>query len=49
MLKKEPVYQAIWTNNTDYDEVIISPVMLEDHLPNNVLKALKKVSNLLSI
>lgn len=43
MLSKEPVYQAIWTNTTDYDEVIISPVMLQDHMPDKVLEALKKV------
>lgn len=45
MLKKEPVYQAIWAQNTDFDEVIISPVMLQDHMPDTVLEALKKVSN----
>lgn len=45
MLNKEPVYQAIWAQNTDFDEVIISPVMLQDHMPDTVLEALKKVSN----
>lgn len=44
MLNKEPVYQAIWAQNTDFDEVIISPAMLEDHMPDTVLEALKKVS-----
>lgn len=44
MLNKEPVYQAIWAQNTDFDEVIISPVMLQDHMPDTVLEALKKVS-----
>ncbi|XP_058444462.1 diacylglycerol lipase-alpha isoform X1 [Malaya genurostris] len=44
MLKKhEPVYQAIWANNTDFDEVLISPVMLQDHMPDKVLAALNKV------
>ncbi|XP_063219967.1 diacylglycerol lipase-alpha isoform X2 [Bacillus rossius redtenbacheri] len=43
MKKKEPVYQAVWANNTDFDEVLISPVMIQDHMPDNVLHALKKV------
>lgn len=41
--KREPVYQAVWANNTDFDEVLISPVMIQDHMPDNVLKALYKV------
>ncbi|XP_055389650.1 diacylglycerol lipase-alpha isoform X2 [Condylostylus longicornis] len=41
--KPEPVYQAIWADTTDFDEVIISPVMLQDHMPDKVLSALKKV------
>lgn len=40
----EPVYQAIWANTTDFDEVLISPVMLQDHMPDTVLSALEKVS-----
>jgi sn1-specific diacylglycerol lipase len=42
--KNEPVYQAIWANTTDFDEVLISPVMLQDHMPDTVLSALEKVS-----
>jgi sn1-specific diacylglycerol lipase len=41
--KHEPVYQAVWANNTDFDEVLISPVMIQDHMPDNVLNALNKV------
>ncbi|XP_034235301.1 sn1-specific diacylglycerol lipase alpha isoform X2 [Thrips palmi] len=41
--KREPVYQALWANNTDFDEVLISPVMIQDHMPDTVLNALKKV------
>nr|CAD7197329.1 unnamed protein product [Timema douglasi] len=40
--KHEPVYQAVWANNTDFDEVLISPVMIQDHMPDNVLQALNK-------
>ncbi|XP_036318147.1 uncharacterized protein LOC118733064 isoform X2 [Rhagoletis pomonella] len=39
----EPVYQAIWADTCDFDEVLISPVMLQDHMPDKVLAALKKV------
>ncbi|KAH1011144.1 hypothetical protein HUJ04_000571 [Dendroctonus ponderosae] len=41
--KKEPVYQALWAANTDFDEVLISPVMIQDHMPDTVLEALNKV------
>ncbi|XP_044260165.1 diacylglycerol lipase-alpha isoform X2 [Tribolium madens] len=40
---REPVYQALWANNTDFDEVLISPVMIQDHMPDKVLDALNKV------
>lgn len=40
---KEPVYQALWASNTDFDEVLISPVMIQDHMPDKVLEALNKV------
>lgn len=42
----EPVYQAIWVDNIDFDEVLISPAMIQDHMPDTVLAALNKVSNL---
>jgi endonuclease III-like uncharacterized protein len=41
--KREPVYQALWAQNTDFDEVLISPVMIQDHMPDKVLDALNKV------
>lgn len=40
---KEPVYQALWAQNVDFDEVLISPVMIQDHMPDKVLDALNKV------
>lgn len=43
MNKHEPVYQALWAKNTDFDEVLISPVMIQDHMPDKVLDALYKV------
>lgn len=44
MRKHTPVYQALWANNTDFDEVLISPVMIQDHMPDQVLAALEKAS-----
>ncbi|XP_018908023.2 diacylglycerol lipase-alpha isoform X1 [Bemisia tabaci] len=41
--KHEPVYQALWANNTDFDEVLISPVMIQDHMPDKVLDSLNRV------
>ncbi|KZC12254.1 Sn1-specific diacylglycerol lipase alpha [Dufourea novaeangliae] len=43
--KREPVYQALWAGPCDFDEVLISPVMIQDHMPDNMLKALNKVSH----
>jgi 23S rRNA A1618 N6-methylase RlmF len=41
--EQKHIYQAIWANNKDFDEVLISPRMIADHMPDNVLAALKKV------
>ena len=43
--RHEPVYQALWAGPCDFDEVLISPVMIQDHMPDNMLKALNKVSH----
>lgn len=42
--KREPVFQALWADPRDFDEVLISPVMIQDHMPDKMLNALKKVS-----
>lgn len=42
--KREPVYQALWAGPCDFDEVLISPVMIQDHMPDHMLRALNKVS-----
>ncbi|XP_021355357.1 sn1-specific diacylglycerol lipase alpha-like isoform X2 [Mizuhopecten yessoensis] len=39
----EPVFQAVWAHNTSFDEVIVSPTMINDHMPDNVMDALEKV------
>ncbi|XP_012265219.2 diacylglycerol lipase-alpha isoform X1 [Athalia rosae] len=41
--KREPVYQALWASPSDFDEVLISPVMIQDHMPDTMLNALNKV------
>lgn len=38
------MYQAIYVDNLDFDEVLISPAMIQDHMPDTVLAALNKVS-----
>ncbi|XP_061192238.1 diacylglycerol lipase-alpha-like isoform X1 [Saccostrea echinata] len=39
----QPVYQAIWASNHAFDEVLVSPSMINDHMPDYVLEALEKV------
>jgi len=40
-----PVYQAVWADNRDFDKVLISKRMIQDHMPDNVLDALEKASS----
>ena len=40
---EEPTYEAIWADKCDFNEVLISPTMINDHWPDNVLDALQKV------
>ena len=39
-----PAYQAVWADNKDFDEVLISKRMVQDHMPDNVLDALEKAA-----
>ena len=41
----DPIYQAVWADTADFKQVLISPVMVQDHMPDNVLRALEKVSS----
>jgi len=41
-----PVYQAVWADNRDFDQVLISKRMVQDHMPDNVLDALEKASSI---
>ncbi|KAG0416425.1 hypothetical protein HPB47_006439, partial [Ixodes persulcatus] len=43
MGKNEPVFQALWADNKDFDQVLISPVMIQDHMPDKLLYALEKL------
>ena len=47
--REEPVFQAIWAENFDFDEILVSPTMLSDHSPFVVFDALQKVSPLQQI
>lgn len=38
-----PVYQIIETENTEFNELLISPRMLQDHMPDNLIKCMKAV------
>ena len=44
--RHEPAYQGVWADNKDFDEVLISKRMLQDHMPDNVLDALEKVNRI---
>ncbi|KAG5839859.1 hypothetical protein ANANG_G00209570 [Anguilla anguilla] len=41
--QEEPTYSALWGDNKAFDEVIISPAMLNEHLPHMVMEGLNKV------
>lgn len=43
-VRSDPIYQALWADTTDFNEVLISPVMVHDHMPDTVLRALNKVT-----
>lgn len=36
-----PIYQAIWTENANYDRILISEGMFFDHLPHNLMHSMK--------
>jgi hypothetical protein len=38
-----PVYQVIETENENFNELLISPRMLQDHMPDNLIKCMKAV------
>ncbi|CAB1339284.1 unnamed protein product [Coregonus sp. 'balchen'] len=41
--KEEPTYSALWGDNKSFNEVIISPAMLNEHMPHMVMEGLNKV------
>lgn len=42
--QEDPTYFAIWGDNKAFNEVIISPAMLHEHLPYVVMEGLNKVT-----
>ena len=41
--QRQAVHQALWSENQDFQEILISPVMVQDHLPHNLLTALQSL------
>jgi len=41
--EREPVFQAIRVDNGHFNEILISPVMVQDHLPYNIMFALESL------
>ena len=39
----DPLYQAIWADNGMFDQIIVSPSMFDDHMPNHVRNAMQQV------
>ncbi|KAI4876689.1 hypothetical protein NFI96_007078, partial [Prochilodus magdalenae] len=40
--QEDPTYSALWGDNKAFDEVIISPAMLNEHMPHVVMEGLNK-------
>lgn len=40
-LFNEPIYQAIWMENTSYDRIMVNEGMFYDHLPNILMHSMK--------
>lgn len=47
--QEDPTYFAIWGDNKAFNEVIISPAMLHEHLPYVVMEGLNKVTQRIKI
>lgn len=47
--QEDPTYFAIWGDNKAFNEVIISPAMLHEHLPYVVMEGLNKVRERIAI
>ncbi|KAG7483434.1 sn1-specific diacylglycerol lipase alpha isoform X1 [Solea senegalensis] len=41
--QEDPTYSALWGDNKAFNEVIISPAMLNEHMPHMVMEGLNKV------
>jgi len=40
----EDVFRALWTKPKDFSSIIVSPAMMLDHMPDQVMKALKNTT-----
>ena len=41
------IYQAVWAENTDFSQILVSPTMLLDQLPEVMFDAMKKVQSVI--
>ena len=41
--QSQPVYQVIEANNENFNDILISPRMIHDHMPDNLIKCMKAV------
>ena len=41
----EPTYKAAWARAEAFDEIIVSPKMITDHLPDVVIRALEQLAD----
>lgn len=37
------IIQALWTENKSFNEILISPTMIKDHMPDRMLKAMESL------
>lgn len=41
--KHTEIIQALWTENKSFNEILISPTMIKDHMPDRMLQALQSL------
>lgn len=41
--KRQKFIQALWSDNKEFNEILISPTMIKDHMPDQILEALQSL------
>eukprot|EP00126_Sphaerothecum_destruens_P015843 Sdes_comp9908_c0_seq1m1449 len=44
-MTESKIYQGVWAMNEEFQEILVSPLMFLDHLPDNVLHVLEEVAD----